>query len=47
MTGYILHIEKKTLENEDFREVLYTAQHSQLVLMSLLPNEEIGMKSMK
>ncbi len=44
MTGYILNIEKKTLENENFREVLYTAQHSQLVLMSLNPNEEIGME---
>jgi mannose-6-phosphate isomerase-like protein (cupin superfamily) len=44
MTGYVLNIEKKTLENENFREVLYTAQHSQLVLMSLHPNEEIGME---
>jgi mannose-6-phosphate isomerase-like protein (cupin superfamily) len=44
MTGYILNIEEKTLQNENFREVLYTAQHSQLVLMSLLPNEEIGME---
>lgn len=44
MTGYILNIEQKTLENEKFREVLYTAQHSQLVLMSLNPNEEIGME---
>lgn len=44
MTGYILNIEEKTLQNENFREVLYTAQHSQLVLMSLNPNEEIGME---
>jgi len=44
MTGYVLNIEEKTLQNENFREVLYTAQHSQLVLMSLLPNEEIGME---
>ena len=44
MTGYVLNIEDKTLQNENFREVLYTAQHSQLVLMSLLPNEEIGME---
>src|SRR5579883_2808603 len=44
MTGYILNIEQKTLENENFREVLYTAQHSQLVLMSLKPQEEIGME---
>jgi len=44
MTGYVVNIEKKTLENEYFREVLYTAQHSQLVVMSLSPNEEIGME---
>lgn len=44
MTGYTINIEKKTLQNENFREVLYTAQHSQLVVMSLLPNEEIGME---
>lgn len=44
MTQFILNIEQKTLANENFREVLYTAQHSQLVLMSLNPNEEIGME---
>lgn len=44
MTGYILNIEEKTLQNDYFREVLYTAQHSQLVVMSLNPNEEIGME---
>src|SRR5579864_3929397 len=44
MTGFIINIEEKTLQNENFREVLYTAQHSQLVLMSLNPNEEIGME---
>lgn len=42
MTGYITDIEKKTLENENFREVLFTAKHSQLVLMTLQPGEEIG-----
>ncbi|QQR82806.1 cupin domain-containing protein [Candidatus Campbellbacteria bacterium] len=40
--GYKDNIEKLTLENENFRKVLYTAQHCQLVLMSLLPGEEIG-----
>lgn len=39
---YIANIEKLTMENTDFRCVLYTAPHSQLVLMSLLPGEEIG-----
>lgn len=42
MQGYIINIEKETLENENFRKVLYTAKHSQLVLMSLKPKEEIG-----
>ena len=42
MKGYIEGIEKVTLENDYFREVLYTARHSQLVVMSLKPLEEIG-----
>lgn len=42
MSGFVTNIEEKTLQNENFREVLYTAQHSQLVVMSLLPNEDIG-----
>lgn len=40
--GYSGNIEKLTLENDNFRKVLYTGEHSQLVLMSLQPNEEIG-----
>ncbi len=44
MKGYVINIEKETLENKDFRKVLYTSRHSQLVLMNLLPNEEIGME---
>lgn len=44
MTSYISNIEKKILENNYFREVLYTGQHSQLVVMSLLPNEDIGVE---
>jgi mannose-6-phosphate isomerase-like protein (cupin superfamily) len=42
--GYKTNIEKETLENKNFRKVLYTAQYSQLVLMTLLPKEEIGME---
>ena len=42
MKGYIANIEKLSLGNEYFREVLYTAKNSQLVVMSLKPNEEIG-----
>ena len=40
--GYHVNIESLTKENSDFRRVLYTAKHMQLVLMSLLPGEEIG-----
>ena len=42
MKGYVVNIEKETLANENFRKVLYTARHSQLVVMNLRPNEEIG-----
>lgn len=44
MTGFVINIEEKALQNEYFREVLNTSQHSQLVVMSLNPNEEIGME---
>ena len=44
MKGYSTNIEKDTLENNNFRKVLYSGKHSQLVLMSLRPNEEIGME---
>jgi len=44
MKGFNTNIEKETLENTNFRKVLYTGKHSQLVLMSLKPNEEIGME---
>ncbi len=42
--SYITNIEEATLKNENFRKVLYTAPHSQLVVMSLRPGEEIGME---
>lgn len=42
MKGYIANIEKISLENHYFRQVLYTAKHSQLVVMSLKPSEDIG-----
>jgi len=44
MAGYVENIEKLTLENSFFRKVLFTAPHSQLVLMCLNPNEDIGME---
>ena len=40
--GYKDNIEKLTLENNDFRRVLYSGEHMQLVLMSLKPLEDIG-----
>lgn len=45
MRGFKSAIEKDSLENNSFRKVLYTSKFSQLVLMSLLPNEEIGMET--
>ncbi len=42
MTGYIGSIEKATLNNPNFRHVLYTGKHSQLVVMCLQPSEDIG-----
>lgn len=42
MKGYVSNIEKLTLENSNFREVLYTDANSQLVLMSLVAGEDIG-----
>lgn len=44
MKGFCSNIEKDTLENENFRKVLYTSKHSQLVLMSLAPKEDIGIE---
>jgi len=44
MKGFNANIEKDAIENKNFRKVLYTGKHSQLVLMSLKPLEEIGME---
>lgn len=45
MNWYVENIEKLTLGNDNFREVLFTSLHSQLVVMSLEPNEEIGLET--
>ncbi len=42
MAGYKVPIEKKTLENDYFRQVLFTGKYAQLVVMCLQPGEEIG-----
>jgi mannose-6-phosphate isomerase-like protein (cupin superfamily) len=44
MKDFVKNIESITVKNEDFRQVLYTAKHCQLVLMALKPKEEIGME---
>jgi mannose-6-phosphate isomerase-like protein (cupin superfamily) len=43
--GFSASLEKQTVANKDFRRVLYTGKHSQLVLMSLKPGEEIGLET--
>lgn len=45
MAGFVTNIEKKSLENNFFREVLFTGPNSQLVVMSLKPGEDIGMET--
>lgn len=42
MKGYVANIGKASEENNNFRKVLYTGKHSQLVVMSLLPRQDIG-----
>ncbi|OGK20167.1 cupin [Candidatus Roizmanbacteria bacterium RIFCSPHIGHO2_02_FULL_37_13b] len=42
MKGYVVNIEDKTQKNEYFREVLFTTDKSQLVVMALQPGEDIG-----
>jgi mannose-6-phosphate isomerase-like protein (cupin superfamily) len=44
MKGYVTNIEEAALNNNNFRQVLYTGKNSQLVLMSLEPSEDIGME---
>jgi len=42
MKGYVADIEKLTEKNDNFRQVLYTSSHLQLVLMTLQPGQDIG-----
>jgi len=44
MKGYVVNIEEKTQSNNYFREVLFTTDKSQLVVMALQPGEEIGVE---
>ena len=45
MAGYQINLEEKTLENKNYREVLYTTSRSQLVVMSVAPSQELGMET--
>ena len=45
MTGYVANIEKLSQDNTYFRQVLFTATHSQLVVMAIQPGEDIGMET--
>ncbi len=45
MKGFIANIEEEALANTTFRTVLYTDERVQLVVMSLLPKEDIGEES--
>lgn len=44
MKGYFENIEKITKQNSNFRKVLFTGKYCQLVVMTLKPQEEIGME---
>ncbi|MEB2344189.1 MAG: cupin domain-containing protein [Deltaproteobacteria bacterium] len=44
MVGYVTNIERDTLANQDYRRVLFTGRHTQLVLMTLQPGDEIGLE---
>jgi mannose-6-phosphate isomerase-like protein (cupin superfamily) len=45
MIGYVGPIEQLTEKNTNFRQVIFTGTYCQLVVMSLLPNEEIGLET--
>lgn len=45
MQGYVGNIEELSMKNNHFRHVLYTGTHTQLVVMSLLPGEDIGVET--
>lgn len=44
MKGYVANIDQETVKNGNFRKVLFTSKHHQLVVMSLKPGEDIGME---
>ena len=44
MQGFNINLEQETLDNSNFRKVLFTGEHSQLVVMSIAPKDDIGME---
>ena len=42
MLGWVADVEQATLDNTNFRTVLFTGEHTQLTVMALQPGEEIG-----
>jgi mannose-6-phosphate isomerase-like protein (cupin superfamily) len=44
MPGFHTHLENETVNNQNFRKVLFTANNTQLVVMSLEPGQDIGME---
>ena len=44
MAGWVGNVEQVTLDNDNFRTVVYTGAHAQLTVMSLQPGEDIGME---
>ncbi|MDQ5982209.1 MAG: hypothetical protein QG549_206 [Patescibacteria group bacterium] len=45
MKGYVTDIERQTLDNTNFRHVIYTGRYMQLVLMSIAPGDDIGLET--
>lgn len=45
MKGFVTNIERQTLANTDFRQVVYTGRNMQLVLMSIAPGDDIGLET--
>jgi mannose-6-phosphate isomerase-like protein (cupin superfamily) len=45
MVGWVGDIEQMTLENDNFRTVVFTGDHTQLTLMRLAPGEDIGLEA--
>jgi mannose-6-phosphate isomerase-like protein (cupin superfamily) len=45
MIGWVGNVEQTTLQNENFRTVVFTGEHTQLTVMRLGPGEDIGLEA--